>query len=446
MQFFKLATDISTSHWSEQTKQSILVELINLFKKGLDKDFFEYCLKWKIAPWVYIQLKRNELPLPVETQQKFEDEYQKVKQQNEARNKTARVFLKRFQEEGIDVAVLKGNYLAHAVYKDVGYKRMNDFDILIRKEDWDKIQDIYLELGFLPLGNGWSGEKEKPASYSHVGMSYISPDFSCIVGSQWGLKSPTTTYTINAEDLWKNTINFDFYGLAVKALSPEYNLLHLVLHLGVYKCGIRDCMDLYNLASNIPVNYDKYATICKKVKCEPKSNFALTISNLCTAQFSVQKEQAISGFLKSRLEKRLAIHQRTGDYQDSYNDYFQDIEKQVIYFNLFPKFHKRLHYYLRVLKLIYFSKSTTNLKLNDASDQKSIWKKFTSWIKAPYYIFSLIAQEIGWKFTFLLFIKLFFDLILSLKNYFIKKDSYFDYLRKKGIDPRKIEAVVQNIQ
>lgn len=446
MHFFKLAADISTTPWSNLTKQSIENELKILAEKGLEKDFFNYCLKWKIAPWVYIQLKRNMLFLTKETQHEFETEYQKVRQQNEARNKTALLFLKRFQEEGIDVAVLKGNYLAHAVYKDVGYKRMNDFDILIRKGDWDKIQDIYLELGFIPLGNGWSGEKEKPASYSHVGMSYISPDFSCIVGSQWGLKSPTTSYTVSVEDLWSNTINFDFCGLTVKALSPEYNLLHLVLHLGVYKCGIRDCMDLYNLAANITVDDDKYAAICKKVKCQSKSNFALTISNLCTAQFSIQTEQPINGFLKSRLEKRLAIHQRTGDYQDSYNDYFQDIEKQVIYFNLFPKFHKRLHYYFCILRLIYFSKSSINLKLNDTSDRKSFWKKLTSWIKAPYYIFSLIAQEIGWKFTCLLFIKLFFDLIFSLKNYFIKKDSYFDYLRKKGIDPRKIEAVVQNIQ
>ena len=57
-----------------------------------------------------------------------------------------------------------------------------------------------------------------------------------------------------------------------------------------------------------------------------------------------------------------------------------------------------------------------------------------------------LGNMYGPKFTFLLFVKLYFDLIISLKNYFVKKESYFDYLRKKGIDPREIERVVKNIQ
>ncbi|NOQ72537.1 MAG: hypothetical protein GQ574_11075 [Crocinitomix sp.] len=446
MAFFKLASHITTTKWSANTQQAIVAGIATLTNTEQTKAFFTYCLEWKIAPWVFSQLKRNGLSLPTETWNDFEAAYQKVKDQNEARNKTALGFLERFQAAGIEIAVLKGNYLAHTVYEEVGYKRMNDFDILIHKKDWDKIQDIYLELGYIPLGNGWSGEKEKPASYSHVGMTYISPDFTCIVGSQWGLKSPTTPYTIDIDKVWNDVHDFNFCGQAVKALSPEYNLLHLVLHLGVYKCGIRDCMDLYNLANNMPIDYEKYAAICREAKCESKSVFALSVSNFSTSQFTIQEKQSIKGFLKTRLEKRSAIHARTNDYQASYNDYFQDVEKQVIYFSLFPKLHKRFKYYIRILGLIYFPKAAFSLKLNDNSDRPTIWRKFVSWLKAPYYIFSLIAQEIGWKFTVLLFLKLFFDLIFSLKNYFIRTDSYFDYLRKKGINPKAIEAVVKNIQ
>jgi hypothetical protein len=446
MHFFTLASYITTVEWSKAVQQSIEIGLTEIIEQQEESAFYDYCLHWKIAPWVFVQLQRHNLSLPAETMTLFEAEHSRITAQNTARNETALKFLKRFESEGIEVAVLKGNYLAHTVYEDVGYKRMNDFDILIHKEDWDKIQDIYLDLGYIPLGFGWSGEKEKPASYSHVGMSYISPDFTCIVGSQWGLKSPTTAYEISIDDIWKATVDFDFCGQTVKALSPEYNLLHLVLHLGVYKCGIRDCMDLYNLAASHSIDFEKYADICKKVKCESKSVFALSMSNFCQPQFTVQENQPITGFLNKRLKKRRAIHKRTGDFQDSYNDYFQDIEKQVIYFNLFPKFHKRLHYYLKILSLIYFSKSAVNLKLNDNADRPSIWRKFVSWFKAPYFVFSLIAQEIGWKFACLLFIKLFFDLLISIKNYFIKTDSYFDYLRKKGIDPKQIEAVVKNIQ
>jgi hypothetical protein len=61
-------------------------------------------------------------------------------------------------------------------------------------------------------------------------------------------------------------------------------------------------------------------------------------------------------------------------------------------------------------------------------------------------VFSLIAEEIGWKFSLLLFVKLFFDTLFSLKNYFFKQESYFSYLKKIGINPSEIEKVVKNIQ
>ena len=67
-------------------------------------------------------------------------------------------------------------------------------------------------------------------------------------------------------------------------------------------------------------------------------------------------------------------------------------------------------------------------------------------LKAPFLVFALIAEEIGSKITLLLLTKISFDLLWSVKNYFLKKDSYFDYLRKRGINPKDIERAVKNIQ
>ena len=416
------------------------------------KDFFDYCNEWKLAPWVSIQLKKQHLAngLDESVIANFEAEHDQIKSQNERRNVTAAIFLKAFKQAGIDVAILKGNYLAHHCYQDIGYKRMNDFDILIKREDWDKIQDIYLELGYIPLGFGWSGEKEKPASFSHVGMSFISKDYSCIIGSQWGLKSPTTKYTVNIDAVWKTAQPFNFLGLEVKRLSTEYNLLHLMLHLGVFKCGIRDCMDLYNLIRTECFDEGLMQQILIESNAIDKAKFALEISNLCTPEFSQSFIDGLAakknGFLARRLLKRKRIASLSGDFQISYNDYFQDIEKQVIYFNLYPPFHIKLMIYLRILKMIYFPKLMYALKLNDKAYQPTQFDKFISRVKAPYFVFSLIAQEIGWKFTFLLFIKLLVDLIISVKNYFVRPQSYFDYLKGKGINPKDIQNAVKNIQ
>ncbi len=419
--------------------------------KAAEKEFFDYCKEWKLAPWTYTQLKRNDLfnKLSPEIQTCFENSHSEIQAQNEKRNKEACRFLTEFKKNNIEIIILKGNLFAHTVYKDTGYKRMNDFDILIHAKDWDRIQDIYLSLGYIPLGFGWSGEKQKAAKFSHVGMSYISPDYSCIIGSQWGLKSPTTNFKVNIDEAWQTAKDFDFYGINVKQLSPEYNLLHLVLHMGIFKCGIRDCMDVYNLILNENIDWTKYREIIKNADAVDKTNFTLVMSELCSGKIlpdTAGLPEPSGSFVTKRLNKRLEVYDRFRDFHLSYNDYFQDVEKLVIYFNLFPEFHKKLVLYLKILVSIYFPKTEMALKLSDIPGEKSFFKRMSAKIKAPYFVFALIAQEIGAKFTFLLFVKLYFDLIISLKNYFVKKESYFDYLGKKGIDPAEIEKVVKNIQ
>jgi hypothetical protein len=452
MNNFKLAALMTRVNLIQQEKDTLLTGLNERTTHAEQLDFFQYCKKWKAAPMVYSQIEKYTWKNLFEADilELFKSEFDQVKTQNKNRNERAIAFLKVFKSEGIEVIILKGNYLAHTAYKEVGYKRMNDLDILIRKEDWDRIQDVYLRLGYIPLGFGWSGEKEKPASFSHVGIAFISPDFSCIIGSQWGIKSPTTSYNVDIDDVWKSAKPFNFCGVDVKSFSPEYNLLHLILHMGVYKCGIRDFMDVYNLMRTEKIDEKELNRLIQYANAEQKSKFTMTLCNLCCPVFSEQLITEVAaknkGFLGRRLDRRLKTMEATHDFQTSYNDYFQDIEKKVIYFNLFPEFHLKLVFYLKILRMVYFPKTQMALKLNDKAHVPSFWNKLTSAVKAPYFVFSLIAQEIGWKFTVLLFTKLLFDLLFSIKNYFIKSKSYFDYLKEKGIDPKEIEKVVKNIQ
>lgn len=413
--------------------------------------FFDYCKQWKLAPWMRSQLVKYRAfdQFGEATKNAFDALYQAVLEQNQARNANALQVLHTFNEQGIAAAVLKGNYLAHEVYRDPGYKRMNDFDMLIHRADWDRIQDGYLTKGYIPLGFGWSGEKEKPAKFSHVGMSFISPDFKCILGSQWGLKSPTTKYNDCIDQAWETVSDGDFLGEPVKVLSTEFHLLHLILHMGIYKCGIRDCMDVYNLLRAKRVNPDILIPLLIKANAVEKAYFTLTMANLSApgvADYILEKLQPKNDFVTKRCRKRVALHQRTGDYQTAYNDYFQDIEKEVIYFNLFPKFHLRFIFLMRIYKLIYFPKNEVVRKLNDKQAGTNAVQLFFLRIPTTHRIFSLIAQEIGWKFTLLIFVKLSIDWIVSLKNYFVPTTSYFDYLKSKNIDPKAIEKVVKNIQ
>ncbi|MDJ1505912.1 nucleotidyltransferase family protein [Xanthocytophaga agilis] len=417
--------------------------------------FFEYCLKWKMAPWMNIQLKKYSLStlFTEDVQGKFEAVYQKVKLENEKRNAKALQFLKAFNDNGIDFIILKGNLFANTIYGNTGYKKMNDFDILIKREDWSKVHKIYLDLGFIPLGFGWSGEKEKETKFSHTAIPFISPDFTCIIGTQWGLKSPTTSFTINMQDAWDTALPFSFETVLCKQLSPAYNLLHLILHMGIYKCGIRDCMDVYNLLAATSWNVaDTQALfdLIEKTGATEKARFTLEMCNLCTNTIPKAWLERMpvkdSSFISTRLKKRKEMFAETGDIHNSYNDYFQDIEKNVIYINLFPKFHHRLPLYGKILRMLYFPDIGHSLKFIDKFHSPTIANKIKGRIQGPWFSFAIIAEEVGWKVTSLLFVKLFFDVMLSPVNYVLAKDSYFDYLRKKNIDPAEIKKVVSNVQ
>ncbi len=413
--------------------------------------FFEYCRRWKLAPVIFMHCRKYKLldKFSKGVQDQFEEQYNKVLQQNRLRNSVARKFLQQFKEENIEVIILKGNAFASTVYGDIGYKKMNDFDILIHRGDWDRIQQIYLRLGFIPLGFGWSGEKEKAAKFSHVGMSFISPDLHCIVGSQWGLKSPTAGYAVDIDEAWRTSLPFQFEGIEVRQLSPSFNLLHLILHMGIYKCGIRDCMDVYNLLLMHKPDIKTAASLIQKTGAAEKAAFTITLADICMPginELTPHLRVNNSSFIMRRLHKRILVQQKTGDFQCSYNDYFQDIEKTVIYFNLFPVFHKRIYLFGRLLRMLFIPKAEIAFKLSDCYPFGTGVQKLMARIKAPGYTFSLIAQEIGWKFTILLFLKLFFDTLFSIKNYIFKSESYFDYLRKRGIDPKAIEHAIKNIE
>ncbi len=451
---FYIASRLAKIKMDEAEKSRITLFFSKIAENQKEQeDFFQYCKTWKLAPWIFIQMSKHGLidKLNPKIQLDFKTVYEKVRSENENRNKTAVQFLKEFEREGIEVAILKGNLFLHKVYQEIGYKKMNDFDMLIHLDDWPKVQEIYFKLAYIPLGFGWGGEKGKAAKYSHAGLSFISPDFKCITGTQWGLKSPTSKYSVQADDIWQNTKEFEFEGLKIKQLSTEYNLLHLILHMGIYKCGIRDCMDIYNLLLTAEsFDEDKFVALCEKSNAMDKAFFTLQLTNVCSGTVSESLIEKLrsnkNNFINRRLNARLKMAERSGDMQLSYNDYFHEVEMTVFYFSIFPQFHKKLFLYFRLVKLMFWPDAKLLQKIADYESNPNLSEWLKIRIKAPYYTFSLIGEEIGVKITLLLFVKMFFDSLISIKNYLLKKDSYFEYLKKRGLNADDIKRAVKEIQ
>ena len=136
----------------------------------------------------------------------------------------------------------------------------------------------------------------------------------------------------------------------------------------------------------------------------------------------------------------------SGDIHGAYNDCFHDVEMQVLRFYLMPHFHRRWKYFVGVNKLIFFPSSDLVRRLNDQYEVKGLFRRIIGRIKAPGLVMAVIAEEIGWGIACMLLFKVYADLFGSLFNYFRKRESYFDYLALRNIDPLEIEKIVVGIE
>ena len=86
------------------------------------------------------------------------------------------------------------------------------------------------------------------------------------------------------------------------------------------------------------------------------------------------------------------------------------------------------------------------LKFIEKSHKPTILNKIKAFFIAPFYVLALLAEEIGLQATLYILVKLFFNLLGSITNYFIPKQNYFDYLDKQNIDPKTVKNLVNNVQ
>lgn len=256
---------------------------------------------WNLAeinatvPLIHSNLDRlglcEEVPEPVRV--RFQARAEDVRAANEARLKVARDLFARFAERKIPVIILKGVLFAETIYRNPAYKRMNDVDILIRKEDLDAIYEIYEEMRLFSAAELVGGSPRKQEKFSHHAPPFFSRDLTCMIGTHWGLITPLAPYALDYEGIWSRARDVDFYGIPAKAMAPEDNLHHLCVHLPYYKTGVRELADIYNLIRhhNSDLDWEFFLLEVARAKTENLVYHALSLSNRLCPTF--ESEEAV---------------------------------------------------------------------------------------------------------------------------------------------------------
>jgi hypothetical protein len=147
---------------------------------------------------------------------------------------------------GIDVIVLKGAYLAQAIYKDLALRPMADVDLLVKKADLERTEAILAAMGYAPFHGPHRDEDFLNCQHLHPLARAGGPPIEI----HWTIESPTEPFAIDIEGLWERACPARVADVDVLVLSPEDLLLHLCLHTTFHHrlaLGLRGCWDLFEM-------------------------------------------------------------------------------------------------------------------------------------------------------------------------------------------------------
>ena len=198
-------------------------------KTGLDLDVidWQYVLKYSandaLITVLYLYLESQKIAAPAQVKERLKTAYLNNLRRNLFINSRLEEILKHLKQEKIEVLLLKGIYLANAVYEDIGLRPMTDIDLLIRPQDLKDIEKSVFDLGF------HHDKDYGPGGYVKTDPSYpIALDLHSEI---W--------YVDRLDEIWRNSRKINLAGSWARIMSVEDALIYQAAHTAVYHGSLR---------------------------------------------------------------------------------------------------------------------------------------------------------------------------------------------------------------
>jgi len=385
--------------------------------------------------------------IPAQVHARFEARAQAIREANEARLKNARDLFARFAARHIPVVILKGVLFAETIYRDPYYKKMNDVDILIRKQDLDVIYDIYDDMRLFSAVELVGGSPRKQEKFSHHAPPFFSRDLKLMVGTHWGLITPLAPYTIDYDAIWSRVADVEFYGYPAKSMAPEDNLHHLCVHLPYYKCGLRELADIYNLVRHHRIDWDLFTTEVAKAKSENLVFHALSLAQRVWPMADVETVIArvrpkTSAYFRRDAERKCASDSRLLRGRSTH---MSTIEKAYSDLNSTSEALEKWNAYGRMWKGMLFPPREDVLKMNALEQARGVglvWAR----LRAPWRIYRVFARDVGSTIFVAILAKCAYDCVrTAVKAPFVgadgRKETFESFAHELGLTVAQLEEL-----
>jgi hypothetical protein len=138
-----------------------------------------------------------------------------------------RTLLAALADAGIACAPLRGPALAERLYGNGGTRPMGDLDLLVRRDDVERVRDQLAARGFRETDRRPGFAR----AYSYTLELYTEGPLPVIVEPHWTLAYPPLADAIDMAAVWSRCVPGGAAGAPCLALSSEDLLFHLALHL-----------------------------------------------------------------------------------------------------------------------------------------------------------------------------------------------------------------------
>lgn len=128
--------------------------------------------------------------------------------------------LQLFKKNNIKVIPFKGAVLAASAYQDLTLKEFCDIDLIIKQEDFSRVQNILFSQGYQPRS------QQQP-----WGQDFTNKEDSIHIDIHWQLAPSWFPYQIDFEQLWQRCKSVSILNQQLTNLSPEDSLLILCLQI-----------------------------------------------------------------------------------------------------------------------------------------------------------------------------------------------------------------------
>lgn len=207
-----------------------------------------------------------------------------------------------FNKAGIEVIVLKGAALAETIYSDFLLRPYGDIDLLVQERDWEIIGKTLSELNFSISGSDFANRLPRLTKFDVAQHLHFLDDQGTNLELQFDpLQLGLGIKTIN--EIWQCADVARIAGVTTKILSPEYQLLHLCVHLN--KHGYRRLLWFIDIALHIKssfIDWKKLRALAKTEGVLPSIYFTLYYLNVF---FGRLVPSAVIESLKPDFVKRL---------------------------------------------------------------------------------------------------------------------------------------------